>query len=1190
MTLRRILLIVVIALPLLLAATAWWALYTTSGAAFLWARVQGALGERVSVAGLEGSLARGLELTGFRYDSEGVSVTVGDFRAIVEIGVRPLAIRISDAEAREVAVDVRPGGEPGPERSLEERLESLVLPVDLYVSSLDVRDLGLSFGEEARRLRIDRLALAGAWTEQVQIERLTITAGERRLTLEGTLALHDAGPLDATVGVAAGAGALPRVEGIDARVRLTGDLRQFRYDAEGDLAIEGFGSFDVSASGTGDPGGAIVIEQALAAGETGRASMNGDLAWTGGFRAELDVDLDRFSMATLSEEWPEGQPVSGGFSLRFRPGELSITDAGIQVEGSDARVTGSLAVMLETQRIEADLDWQNLAWPVGVPEPRLRSEEGEVRLQGSFDDWTAAGSVALASPGLPAGRFGLEVQGDRDRASGRIVEGSILGGSVQGTASASWRDEQPFSLDLSVAEIRTGSLLPDWPGHVSGRVQASGQSAPLAFEARLEDVHGRLRGWPLQADGRVSLKDELLSASDFVIRHGESRLSLDGGMSESDGLHFSGHVADVGTYADGIAGEVDAVGSLTTQDGEPLLDAVLESEQLRVGETVLTETELSVDASPKYQAIRFRSTLDDQLLELAAEGVLDDPEAPSLWDGTLTEFSLTQQAPEEPRRIYLVQSASLRVAPDSVALERACLQGSIEARLCVQFDWVANEHLRGVAELDSIAVDRINQFVETGFAFDQHVTGEVRWDKAAGEPPTAFARLEISPGEVRNLKEAEFVVTTGTGNINFDVRDGALLEGELRLPLPGTGAIAGSFTIADIGNLDDSAVEGRLGAELTDINALRVLMPSIDRADGRLSVDVVIGGSLPSPLLTGHVRLSEGVVEYRPIGLLLEDIDMQASFNEQREFDLVGEFVAGEGRGTLTSSGDYGGGLGENLSISLKGEQLRLIDVPDLTATANADLRVGFDEGLIRLDGSVLIPQARLSPESLPATRYTESEDVVVVAGELPDEQEATERDSVKLDGELTVGLGDDVVVEIDPAEARVTGTVTFTWNENLMPMANGRYEITGDVEAYGQVLDITEGAVRFPQVPADNPYLRIRAEREIFGNSQIKAAGILVDGRLKDPTVEPYTDPRSSRERALTLLVTGSDFDLEQGVGAIDFGTYIAPRLFVSYGIGLFDQENVISARYEIGKGFGLKATSGQSESGVDLIYHVER
>jgi len=60
--------------------------------------------------------------------------------------------------------------------------------------------------------------------------------------------------------------------------------------------------------------------------------------------------------------------------------------------------------------------------------------------------------------------------------------------------------------------------------------------------------------------------------------------------------------------------------------------------------------------------------------------------------------------------------------------------------------------------------------------------------------------------------------------------------------------------------------------------------------------------------------------------------------------------------------------------------------------------------------------------------------------------------------------------------------------------------------------------------------------------------------------------------------------------VGAVEVGMYIAPRLFVSYGIGLFEDQNVISARYDLGKGFGVKATSGQRETGVDISYTIEK
>ncbi len=124
---------------------------------------------------------------------------------------------------------------------------------------------------------------------------------------------------------------------------------------------------------------------------------------------------------------------------------------------------------------------------------------------------------------------------------------------------------------------------------------------------------------------------------------------------------------------------------------------------------------------------------------------------------------------------------------------------------------------------------------------------------------------------------------------------------------------------------------------------------------------------------------------------------------------------------------------------------------------------------------------------------------------------------------------------------------------------------------------------------PADNPFLNIRAEREIYGNSQVTRAGVLVTGTLRRPIMEPYSVPMTTRERALTLLATGSDFNYEQGVGSVEVGMYVAPKLYISYGIGLFDEQNVISARYDLGKGWGIKTTSGQRETGADISYTIE-
>jgi len=249
-----------------------------------------------------------------------------------------------------------------------------------------------------------------------------------------------------------------------------------------------------------------------------------------------------------------------------------------------------------------------------------------------------------------------------------------------------------------------------------------------------------------------------------------------------------------------------------------------------------------------------------------------------------------------------------------------------------------------------------------------------------------------------------------------------------------------------------------------------------------------------------------------------------------------------------------------------------------------------WQEGFIEIDGSLMIPRARIAPSVIPESTVSTSRDLVIVAGEVPGSKaESEKKTEYTVRGGFEVTLGEEVELDLALAIAQVEGIVKFSWQDNLMPLANGNYHMTGEIQAFGQLLQITEANIGFPGVPADNPHLNIRAERQIYGNSEIRRAGVFVTGTLRRPVIEPYTDPMTNRERAQTLLITGSDFNMETGVGAVDIGTYIAPRIFVSYGIGVFEDENVISIRYDLGRNWGIKATSGQRQTGLDISYTIE-
>jgi translocation and assembly module TamB len=122
------------------------------------------------------------------------------------------------------------------------------------------------------------------------------------------------------------------------------------------------------------------------------------------------------------------------------------------------------------------------------------------------------------------------------------------------------------------------------------------------------------------------------------------------------------------------------------------------------------------------------------------------------------------------------------------------------------------------------------------------------------------------------------------------------------------------------------------------------------------------------------------------------------------------------------------------------------------------------------------------------------------------------------------------------------------------------------------------------------NPAVNVEAVREIFGDPRVNVAGVRIRGQAQDPEITLFTDPPTTDEKALAYLVTGADFDYAGGQAAVNIGVYLLPRLLVSYGLGLLETGNVLSGRYELSRRWGVRAVSGERDTGVDLSYAIDR
>jgi len=999
----------------------------------------------------------------------------------------------------------------------------------------------------------------------------------------------------------------------------SGSLHQYELSGTGELGLQGLPVMSANLSGQGDTG-RITIENLNLTGEKIQLTAQGPLSWMNGFRIELSSEIKRLDPGLWFAAWPQDHPLNGNLALDWEQQRIAVSRFRLNAKDNDFSVQGSGKLDLAANIVDADLEWKSLRWPLASRQADFSSEHGSAKVHGKLDDWSVAGTLQLQAGQWPDGVLRLSGQGNRESVQLLIERGEVLGGAFDGQFNYRWADKKSWSAKVNAKNLDITPLSRAFPGVISGTLSAQGTIDPMEFDIETDQLSGVIRGQRMLAHGGISFKDDGMRARNLYIQSGRSNLTLDGSLRSADGVRFSADITSLADLIKNAGGSLKGSGRFSANAEHPRLELNLQGHDLAWGQWRLgalsasQRQDLEVPATTTFELtdLSFGNQLMDTVtMVVSGEKPFDDIQLTAKRGATHLQASLAGGISDwgdltathwsgkvRSMRIdnatlgflQLEQAAELAFDSSSLNVGPACLKGSRNGRACVDTSWSNGKELTAHAKLEAISLNLMQLFLGTNLDYSQTLTGELRWQQTTGSKPTAEARIEMSPGQIDYANE-ETVLSTGPGLLQFSINNGQLVSGNLNLALPGAGSIHTDFKSPDVSQGIDSAIEGRIQIGLNHIEPLLKWIPTlVDRFAGTVNADVRVSGTLADPRLTGHASLVRGRFEHIASGTVISDIQLAGAVYNFDYTEFNGSFKSGQGQGRIKAAVKFDNIFDPDITMTLTGQDLSLIDVHDIRVKADPDLRLRWHDNLLNMDGRILIPAARISPRNLPLSSAAESPDLVIIGGEqAPPEQTYFDRSRLRLNGNIEVELGDDVTIKLERATARLRGKVNFIWDHNLLPMADGVYTLSGKISAYGQLLEVADGRVSFPRVPADNPNLNINAQREIYGNLQIKQAGVHVTGTLKHPELEPYTTPNTTRERALTLLVTGHDFDYSKGVGGVEVGMYVAPRLYVSYGLGLFESQSVISARYDLKNGFGIKATSGQRETGADISYTVE-
>jgi translocation and assembly module TamB len=939
---------------------------------------------------------------------------------------------------------------------------------------------------------------------------------------------------------------------------------------------------------------------------------------------------------------------AGPIELR---GRLAIVDDLLKVEQLEAHGPATLtlngAVALGDAASNAlDVAWQQLHLPGGVA-PWFSSSDGTARLEGPWKNyaWRTQAHVHLQEV---AGDFVARGRGDLRSLSLHRGELSALGGVVRGAGQVGWSPQLVTELGLEWERLDPSSVWKQWPGVLNGKAQVRltrDETLRLDFDGALRD--SQLRGYPfaLQATGRTA--DRKVVLRELALQSGASRLTARGQLLPEMALSGELTSDDLRSLWAGLSGRAELRATVAGSFAEPHVTArgVLDDVVYRGAR--LTRATLDADV---HLAPQRTSRLELALTGLEA-GALQLRSLSLTGDGTRAahRLALAVQGRDGSARLALAggeqgrawrgRLIEARVQPpkgDAWALEEPAALTFSRGHFIATPMCLSSSGSRACAELRLGAADQRIAFRTRNFDL-AHVRAWLppEWNLTGALSGTAS--LRVAGGELRELR-ADLDATAGSiegGGVRLDYGPGSLnvgpdgdrLHAQLLLR-PAGGEVTGEVWIAPGPDLLDRPMLGDLRVRLPDLAWLPVLSPEIAGAQGALSADLHVSGSSRSPSLDGKVHLTGGRVQLTTPGIELTELD--ASFERGRNAPLLLHASAKSGDGTFTVEGEFKT-LQPKLTggLKVKGENVLGFNRPDVRAWLSPDLTLDLDGTRARLTGEIGVPKAEITPRELGRGGVSPSGDQILI--ERADDTVAAH--GVRVETEVRIALGDDVRFDGLGLKTRLTGAITAL--DDAQQPTRGRGELRlegGRYKAYGQELQIETGRLIFSGGPITDPAIDITAVRK--PREDIKV-GLKARGSLDAPEFSLFSEPAMAQEEQLSWLVLGRSLSAtldsnqrtqlsgaamslgltggeylaqrlaprlgldEVSLGAkpgetadlarFTIGKYLSPKLFVSYGYGLFQPGHFFRMQYELGKRFKLVGESGVQQGG-DLLYTIER
>lgn len=950
----------------------------------------------------------------------------------------------------------------------------------------------------------------------------------------------------------------------------------------------------------------------------------------------------------------------------------------IGVAGSETSLTGGLrwqpALAADLQLVTRTLD------PSALSE-QLSQWPGQIAANAALEVRTVDDTIQVRIPRLHAEgslreqplQVDAAATASPDAVRVRQLQLRALGGSITGEADLSLRQQLAGSATLTARDLDPSLLLEQWPGEIDADVtlQLAGTRASPIVRVPTLTVDGRLRERPLRLDAALRYANDTADIERLTLASGQSELHVDGQASASSlAVDWDISSPDLADFYPGLTGSLKADGRVEGPVRTPRVIASLRGESLGYqryslagidaeadinladGSTLLLEARVA-DAQIEATGIRTlvletRGSADDLTLELETQttegdltlGLSGQVDLDSLaWTGDLTRLIIDPVdfppwTLESPTPVsfhapdWSVGDACLAAEPN---VKRRPSMSRRRSRLCLRAG-SDDQGLSAQTDIEFFDLAYLTPLLPPATRLSGSLSGNATYSRGEGREAVT-ADLRTSAIELAGTRSPDdpLDVAFAPGELTI-ANEGEQTILTVRLPLedePAAG-LALDATLQGQGPLVERPLEGRLTAELTNLDFVALILDALTDVTGRFDADMRLAGRLGAPEIGGEMHLRNAAASVDVAGVDLREINVAVTGNPAESLQVQASARSGDGEIRARARAR----LGETrqLDAKVEGDRFLAFNTEDARVTVSPDLNFALVDRKANLQGTLRIPSADITPQRRESETLVRASEDEVIVGPRAEEDAG---DPIELTATVDVVLGEQVRFDGFGLTSRIEGQITARDRPGNQTTATGELRLVeGAYKAYGQNLDIRRGRLIFAGGPITEPGLDVKASR--YPTEDIEV-GVRVRGPLSQPEFELYSDPGMQQQEQLSYLVLGRSLDRKSGatgteqaalanaalalglkgggfladtlqdkvgldeisIGAqagesndqasLVLGKYLSPKLYVSYGVALFKPGQSFRLRYLLSDKWTFKTETG-TQTGGDLIYTIER